>query len=299
MIDEKDEEEEENESTVQQETYLIDMENLRKNAEKQYLRTRKLTMEKEQTRQNNLRLENLYNQDIVPKWDGPRRGAMVTEKILNSPEELSYNSSEASDGKLSSSKDSEPSIINYQTTLHYRKYVKLEGLEKYTNILKLYAKCRNLKKISGLNKNTELVELDLRRNQIKSIENIDHLWKLKKLNLSNNLIKQVDGVRELENLTEFDLSGNLIKYVRDCSALLTLPCLTKLELKCNLLEERDSVILPFLSKLDGLKQLSLKGNPFVNYIANYRESVIVEMPALERLDDKIAYRHNISLTNWA
>ena len=177
--------------------------------------------------------------------------------------------------------------------------MKLEGLEKYTNLVKLYGKCRNLKKISGLNRNTELVVLDLRRNQIKNIENIDHLWKLKKLNLSYNMIKQVDNIGELENLIEFDLSGNLIKLTRDCQSLLSLPCLTKLELKCNLLEERETIILPFLAKLKSVKQISLKGNPFVNYITNYRESVISEMPALERLDDKIAYRHNISLTNWA
>ena len=77
------------------------------------MRTRQITLEKEQIKANKIKLENLYNSDIVPKWDGPRRGALVTESLINSPDELSAYSSDASDGKQSSSKDSEPSIVNH------------------------------------------------------------------------------------------------------------------------------------------------------------------------------------------
>ena len=118
------------------------------------------------------------------------------------------------------------------------------------------------------------------------------------LNLSNNMIRSADGIKSLVNLSDLDLSGNMIRFIRDCVEIQALPKLAKLDLRRNLLEEKDNIILPFLSKLSSVRHLGLKGNPFINYIAQYRENIISEMPALERLDDTRVYRHGSSLSNW-
>lgn len=59
--------------------------------------------------------------------------------------------------------------------------MKIENLEKLTNLTELYISENGIETIENLDQNTQIETLDLAKNRIKKIENISHLTNLEDL----------------------------------------------------------------------------------------------------------------------
>lgn len=70
--------------------------------------------------------------------------------------------------------------------------------------------------------------------------------------------------------------------------LYTLKQLQSLDVKNNLLEDREEII-PFFERIQTLHALYLKGNPCTRKIAGYRKSMVAALKNLNYLDDRPVY----------
>lgn len=141
-------------------------------------------------------------------------------------------------------------------------------------------------RIEGLEKLTQLRMLYLQQNQIKKIENLCHLEKLMALNLSNNRITVIENLKGLDQLKNLDLSTNAIEKLADCVELKELPALESLDLKNNHIDEADKVLPFFVEHTRDIRAFHLKGNPCHRKINNYRKETTRALLSLTYLDDR-------------
>ena len=67
------------------------------------------------------------------------------------------------------------------------------------------------------------------------------------MNLSHNLISKVEGLEGCTAIKNLDLSHNYIDKIEDCEGLKALPELTRLDLKNNIIDNKDGEgVLSFL-----------------------------------------------------
>lgn len=170
--------------------------------------------------------------------------------------------------------------------MHYKGFKKIEALEAYTNVRSLWLESNGITEISGLDHlKDKLYMLYLQQNAIDKIENLTDFSKLVCVNLSHNKITEVSGFDGCTSLKNIDLSHNLIRSILNCEHLKTLPALTSLDLRENLIEDHDEVI-PFFKEMPELIALYLKGCPAARKISNYRKNMTIAIPALAYLDER-------------
>ncbi|XP_074855171.1 centrosomal protein of 97 kDa isoform X2 [Carettochelys insculpta] len=160
--------------------------------------------------------------------------------------------------------------------------IKLEHLEKFTNLMQLSVASNRLVRMMGVAKLTQLRVLNLPHNSIGYVEGLKDLVHLEWLNLAGNNLKAIDQINSCVSLQHLDLSDNNIPQLSDLSKLLSLKTLllhgniitslrmaplylpqslTILSLAEN--EIRDLNEISFLASFPELEQLSIMNNPCV------------------------------------
>lgn len=86
--------------------------------------------------------------------------------------------------------------------------------------------------------------LYLHSNLIKEISGLLTLTNLVTLNISHNQITKIEGLENCINLKQLDVSHNLITEMENCEQLKELQSLTSLDLRDNLINQKDALI-PF------------------------------------------------------
>ncbi|CAJ1085097.1 leucine-rich repeat-containing protein 23 [Xyrichtys novacula] len=124
-----------------------------------------------------------------------------------------------------------------------------------------------------------LVTLELRGNQLDTTDGLN-LPNLQHLYLAQNVIKRLEGLQRLKRLTTLHLRENQLDTLEGLSS--NLKCLQYLNVRGNvILDQKALKPLNHVSK--SLKALVLSENPLVE-TADYRVSVLILLPQLERLD---------------
>lgn len=125
--------------------------------------------------------------------------------------------------------------------------------------------------------------LNLSGNGITHIENLDHLaGSLVELSLARNALRRLDGLEALVSLQRLDVSGNFVQHLS--SDLSKLALLRFFDASGNNLARLQEVNV--LQPLPHLAVACLSANP-VCALPQYREHVILLLPALESLDGAV------------
>ena len=131
----------------------------------------------------------------------------------------------------------------------------------------------------------------------RKIEGLEAYVNLKTLWLQSNVIERIEN---LEANTVLDLSGNLLSSVKDVEHLQKCTSLTNIDLSANNLDDANIKDLFSPKHLPSLRCLSLRGNPVVNKIKNYRKSMIVVSPSLCKLDSRAILKSDREVAEaWA
>ena len=129
--------------------------------------------------------------------------------------------------------------------------MRIEGLDKLTNLQSLDLSGNQLVRIEGLDQLTNLQSLNLWNNQLVRIEGLDQLTNLQSLNLWNNQLTRIEGLNKLTNLQSLYLSGNQLVRIEGLDKLCQLERLDLSDNKLSVIEN-----LPQTN----LKELKVGGN---------------------------------------
>lgn len=138
-----------------------------------------------------------------------------------------------------------------------------------------------IKRVSGLHSSSfgNLVTLELRGNKLETTDNID-LPNLRHLYMAQNIIKKLEGLDKLERLITLHLRDNQLESLDGLSP--NMKCIQYLNVRGNcIIEEHALECLKHVSR--SLRCLVIADNPLVD-TTDYRMSVLVLLPQLERLD---------------
>ena len=163
---------------------------------------------------------------------------------------------------------------------------RLEGLDKLANLQSLYLGGNQLVRIDGLDRFANLQSLDLWNNQLVRIEGLDKLANLQSLDLGGNQLVRIEGLDKLTNLQFLDLSENQLVRIEGLDKLTNLQ---SLDLRSNQL-----VRIEGLDKLTNLQSLDLSGNRLT------RIEGLDKLCQLERLDlsdNKLSVIENLPQTS--
>jgi len=133
------------------------------------------------------------------------------------------------------------------------------------NLRSLWLECNGINEISGIDHLTDLRMLYLHSNAIQHIKGLHTLTNLVTLNISHNQISKIEGLENCISLKQLDISHNLITDFDNCEQLKILPSLTSLDLRDNLIDQKDSLI-PFFQEMPNLLALYVKGNPCIRLV---------------------------------
>ncbi|XP_037540033.1 leucine-rich repeat-containing protein 23 [Nematolebias whitei] len=124
-----------------------------------------------------------------------------------------------------------------------------------------------------------LVTLELRGNHLDTTDGIN-LPNLRKLYLAKNVIKRLEGLEKLERLTVLHLRNNQLESLDGLSP--SMKCLHYLNVRGNLISDEKAIqSVGHVSQT--LRALVLSENLLAE-ISDYRLSVLIILPQLERLD---------------
>jgi internalin A len=127
-----------------------------------------------------------------------------------------------------------------------------KGMEKLTQLEKLYLGANKLTDVTGLEKLDQLEGLHLNNNQLTDVKGLEKLTQLKHLFLQNNKLTDGKGLEKLDQLTWLRLDNN---QLIDVKGLEKLTQLKYLRLVGNQLTD-----VKGLEKLDQLSWLHLSNN---------------------------------------
>ncbi|XP_015205009.1 leucine-rich repeat-containing protein 23 [Lepisosteus oculatus] len=138
-----------------------------------------------------------------------------------------------------------------------------------------------IQSISGLDygRLANLVTLELRGNRLETTDGI-YLPNLRRLYLAQNLIKRLEGLERLEKLTTLHLRDNRIESLEGFSE--GMKSLQYLNMRGNLVFS-PRALLSLAPVAGSLRALVLSENP-LSESEDYRMSVLLRLPLLERLD---------------
>jgi len=92
----------------------------------------------------------------------------------------------------------------------------------------------SISEISNLTGLPHLRNIDLSCNKIKDIENLHtKIGQITTLNLSQNKIRALHGLAKLYSVTNLDVSHNKLRTLADVSTVTNLPCIEKVTLSPN------------------------------------------------------------------
>jgi len=92
----------------------------------------------------------------------------------------------------------------------------------------------SISKIEHLTGLPHLRNIDFSENRIKDIENLHtKIGQISSLNLSNNKIRNLHGLSKLYSVTNLDVSNNKLRTLADVSTVTSLPCIEKVTLSPN------------------------------------------------------------------
>ena len=176
--------------------------------------------------------------------------------------------------------------LNDSLYLNCKGFKKMENLSDYFNLKALYFDNNMFNKIQNIGKLKELRCLFLQRNKISKIEGLENLQKLHTLNLSHNEIKKIENLENIKSLENLNLGFNEFKNKESIELILKNKKITTFNLENNFLDCDENVIDDIFSKMESLKVLYLKQNPFVKKIKNYRKNLISKISTLTYLDTR-------------
>ncbi|XP_060090565.1 centrosomal protein of 97 kDa isoform X2 [Heteronotia binoei] len=200
--------------------------------------------------------------------------------------------------------------------------IKLEHLEKCSNLMQLSVANNRLVRMMGVAKLTQLRVLNLPHNSIGYVEGLKDLVHLEWLNLAGNNLKLMDQLNSCTSLQHLDLSDNNISQIGDISKLSSLKtlllhgniitslrttpaCLPQglaiLSLAEN--EVRDLNEISFLSSFPELEQLSIMNNPCVMATPSipgfdYRPYIVSWCLSLKVLDGYVISQKESLKAEW-
>ena len=114
--------------------------------------------------------------------------------------------------------------------LHKENITKINGLERFKDLIFIELSHNKIENIEGLNSLTKLKSLSLLMNKVKEIRGLEDLRDLEKLRLSNNQITEISGLDNLVNLKELYLDHNQITRIQGLDTLVNL---RRLDLRYN------------------------------------------------------------------
>ncbi|NXA36531.1 CEP97 protein, partial [Eudromia elegans] len=200
--------------------------------------------------------------------------------------------------------------------------IKLEHLEKCSNLMQLSVANNRLVRMMGVAKLTKLRVLNLPHNSIGYVEGLKDLVHLEWLNLAGNNLKAIEQINSCTSLQHLDLSDNNISQLGDLSKLMSLKTLllhgniiTSLRtapvcLPQNLTvfslaenEIRDLNEVSFLASLPQLEQLSIMNNPCVMATPSipgfdYRPYIVSWCLSLKVLDGYVISQKESLKAEW-
>merc|ERR1719369_1182248 len=102
------------------------------------------------------------------------------------------------------------------------------------NLIHLDLSSNSISEISNLTGLPHLRNIDLSCNKIKDIENLHtKIGQITTLNLSQNKIRALHGLAKLYSVTNLDVSHNKLRTLADVSTVTNLPCIEKVTLSPN------------------------------------------------------------------
>ena len=131
----------------------------------------------------------------------------VSEKLITDPivEEAIREELEKSTGELTEADLEKVTMLS----LKEKRLIEVpKGLEKLTQLRKLYLWGNQLTDVKGLEKLTKLEMLSLSKNQLTSVRGLEKITQLRALALNGNQLTDVKGLENLTQLTELVLINN-------------------------------------------------------------------------------------------
>lgn len=188
--------------------------------------------------------------------------------------------------------------LNDVLYLHYKGFMKIENLEKYTGLRALYLECNGLNRIENLDNQTELRCLFVQQNLLDSIGGLDATLILDTLNVSNNRISKIENIAHLAKLNTLQISHNRLSTAEDLAELETCDYLSVLDMSHNRMDDPNCVDV--LAKMKNLRVLNMMGNPVIKKIKNYRKTMVLRLTHLTFLDDRPVFpRERATTEAWA
>ncbi len=174
--------------------------------------------------------------------------------------------------------------LNNQLYLNNKGFAAISCLEPYVEVEALWLQNNCLEKIEDISTLKKLKFLYLQNNVIERIGNLEPFSELVRLDLSDNRIAKVEGLSGLVKLKDLKMQNNSLASAESLKGLLDVAgSLEYLDLTGNKIKS-DPELIPLLKQLTKLTSLSLKDNPAIHEIANYRKTLVAALPGLGYLD---------------
>jgi len=217
--------------------------------------------------------ENLNNENDL-KEENERPKSLISNKIIS---EKLYNGEEIrnniKDNKII--EISEEMIFENQNTDNYDDIIEIDLSRK--NI----ASFMNNRKIS-FEKLEELTKINLSYNWISYSYDLRFFKKLKIVELNDNVINEISFVESLPDLEYLNVENNQINSI---TSLNQCPKLKVLKIQLNKLEYQNSTMRT-LQNLINLNELTIKDNPFIDEMFQYKNLFIHKYKNLQMLDNE-------------
>ena len=234
----------------------------------------KNNLSNEKNENENLNNDNIENDENELNEINERPKSLINNKILS---EKLYNGEEIrsniKDNKII--EISEEMIFENQNTDNYDDIIEIDFSRK--NI----ASFMNNRKVSFENLE-ELTKINLSYNWISYSYDLRFFKKLKIVELNDNVINEISFVESLPDLEYLNVENNQINSI---TSLNQCPKLKVLKLHLNKIEYQNSTMRT-LQNLINLNELTIKDNPFIDEMFQYKNLFIHKYKNLQILDNE-------------
>lgn len=170
--------------------------------------------------------------------------------------------------------------LNTQLYLHFRGFIRIEGLDEFVNCRVLWLENNAIERIENLEALAVLDSLMLHHNALRSLQCSHNFASLRSLNVSHNFLSSLDGIEAMPHLEKLLASHNQLTCI---AALQLVPNLTVVDVSHNNIS--DAAAFDALKQLPELRSVMLHGNSVVRERQSYRKLMIGEHKQLKFLDE--------------